>query len=278
MQVVHFTDPGCPFAFSAEPLRLRMDWTFGSQLEWDTRLIVLASDPAEYERKGFTPQIQAKGLQMLQGRHGMPIDTSERPRMGATEPACLAVVAVRRHAPDREEAMLRALRVHAMAGGMLDEQATIEAAAADAGVEVEQLRAWVAEPETASALAADRASARSPLPAALALDHKLAPSEDGGRRYTAPSIELHAGDRVEVAPGFQPWETWEALAANLDPTLERRGAPEDVAELLAWAPYPLATAEVAAIMQVSADDARAKLEAAGASFEAVGEDGYWRSV
>ena len=102
MQVVHYTDPGCPFAFSAEPLRLRLAWTFGDQLDWDTKLIVLAKEASDYERKGMTVQMQAKGLKMLQGKHGMPIDTSERERLAATEPACLAVVATRRHAPEQE--------------------------------------------------------------------------------------------------------------------------------------------------------------------------------
>jgi hypothetical protein len=41
---------------------------------------------------------------------------------------------------------------------------------------------------------------------------------------------------------------YDALLANLDPTLERRAAPNDVAEVLDAFPDGLTTAEVAAIM------------------------------
>jgi predicted DsbA family dithiol-disulfide isomerase len=57
--ITHYTDPGCPFAWSAEPARRRLQWLYGDQLEW-------------------------------------------RLRMAATLPACRAVVAVRRHAPEQE--------------------------------------------------------------------------------------------------------------------------------------------------------------------------------
>jgi len=58
----------------------------------------------------------------------MPIDTAQRPRMAATIPACRAVVAVRRRRPERERAMLRALRVLHFSGQLLDEPETIAAA------------------------------------------------------------------------------------------------------------------------------------------------------
>jgi predicted DsbA family dithiol-disulfide isomerase len=274
MHVIHYTDPGCPFAFSAEPLRLRLEWTFGNQLDWTTVLIVLAESTSEYEAKGFTPAKMAMGSRMMQQRHGMPIDVSERPRLAATAPACRAVVGTRLHDPAREAALLRSLRVRAFGGGLLDDQTLIDAAAADAGLDAAQVATWVAEEATEQALREDMRRARTPLPAALALNHKLAPSGDGGRRYTAPSIELHHGDRVAVAPGFQPWESYDVAIANLAPELERRAAPNGVDELLAWAPYPLATAEVAAIMESSIDDARTALGAV-ATFTPVGEDGYW---
>lgn len=275
LQVVHYTDPGCPFAFSAEPVRTRLEWTFGDQLQWDTVMILLADDASVYDAKGFTPAMMAGGARRLQAQYGMPIDTSERPRMAGTGDACRAVVGTRLHEPTRADAILRALRVRAMGGGLLDDPELIAAAATDAGLDPEAVRAWMAEPATAEALAEDRRRARTPLPAALALDHKLSPSEDGGRRYSAPSMELHGAERVEVAPGFQPWETYDALVANAAPELERRAAPGSVAEVLEWAAWPLATAEVAALLQVSIDDARTKLDEAGATFEPVGEDGFW---
>jgi hypothetical protein len=41
LELTHFTDPACPFAFSAEPVRMRLRWHYGDQLVWRTRMIVL---------------------------------------------------------------------------------------------------------------------------------------------------------------------------------------------------------------------------------------------
>ena len=98
-------------------------------------------------------------------------------------------------------------------------------------------------------------AARSPSPASRAQDYKLGgPPEE--RRYTCPSYELErtapppadwpTASRVDL-PGFRPVEAYEAAIANLAPELTRRPDPEGVAEVLAWAGMPLATAEVAAV-------------------------------
>src|SRR3954454_22555150 len=100
--ITEFTDPGCPFAYSAEPFRRRLQWLFGDQLQWRTRMVVLSESPEDYLEKGFTPEKQAAAYKELASEYGMPIDTRERPRMHATAPACLAVVAARRHAPSAE--------------------------------------------------------------------------------------------------------------------------------------------------------------------------------
>jgi hypothetical protein len=43
LEVTLFTDPACPFAFSAEPVRQRLRWHYGDQLTWRPRMIVLTS-------------------------------------------------------------------------------------------------------------------------------------------------------------------------------------------------------------------------------------------
>ena len=50
VEVTLFTDPACPFAFSAEPVRQRLRWHYGDQLVWSTRMIVLTDEPGEAER------------------------------------------------------------------------------------------------------------------------------------------------------------------------------------------------------------------------------------
>ena len=37
----HFTDPSCPFAFSAERQRLRLLWLYGEQIDWELHVVVL---------------------------------------------------------------------------------------------------------------------------------------------------------------------------------------------------------------------------------------------
>jgi predicted DsbA family dithiol-disulfide isomerase len=278
LTIREFTDPGCPFAFSAEPGRLKLTWHYGDQIEWRPRMVVLSQSPDDYLTKGFTPERQTEALASIQSRYGMPIDPRRRPRMIATVHACRAVVAARLHAPDRERALLRRLRVHAMAGDLIDEPGVIARCAREAGIEPLTLfRAWDDDPAVEAALRADMAAARAPSVASLALEHKLARDGDLGRRYTCPSYEIErmggGWPRFDV-PGFQPVEVYEAAIANLAPELDRQAAPESVEDVLAWAGEPLATAEVAAICGRTREEARTEL-ARVAREAPVGPDGWW---
>ena len=266
IEITHFTDPACPFAFSAEPVRMRLRWHYGEQLVWRTRMIVLTLEPGEAARL-------AEGAPNLQRIHGMPIDPAPYARPASSEPACRAVVAARVHAPGTEERLLRRLRVRVMQNGLLDDPELIAAAARDAGLDPAELEAWCAQDDVEAALQSDIAAARAPHPAARQLDHKLGGPRDG-RRYTAPSYELtHDGVTVAV-PGFNPIEAYETAIANLAPDAVRRPKPMHVEEVLAWAEEPLATAEVALIAQLSPRSARAALSRV-ATPHAAGADFYW---
>jgi hypothetical protein len=210
--------------------------------------------------------------------HGMPIDTAQRPRMAATEPACRAVVAARLRAPEREDALLRAFRVRHHSAELLDDPQTVRAAAVDAGLDPAQLQEWMGEEDVQRVLAEDRAAAREPSAAARVLDHKLA-NWSGGRRYTCPSYEIvRASDGVRIAvPGFQPFAAYDVVLANLLPGSERRDPPSCVLEVLEWAGEPLATREVAVLCDIPHDAAR---EALGrvATERHVGFDGLWTAA
>jgi 2-hydroxychromene-2-carboxylate isomerase len=262
LEIELFTDPACPFAFSAEPVRQRLRWHYGDQLSWRVTMIVLTLEPGEADKL-------AAGAPGLQRLYGMPIDPAPYSRPSSSEPACRAVVAARLNAPETEQPLLRRLRVRRMAGGLLDDPALIAAAAEDAGLDPDALARWCDTPAVEEALRADAARARNPSPAARALDHKLGgPPEE--RRYTAPSYEI-AGFAI---PGFNPVEVYEAAIANADPQLTRRPRPESVEEVLEWAPEPLATAEVVALMQRSESTVRAALARAATPIPA-GADCYW---
>jgi hypothetical protein len=45
--ITEYTDPGCPWAYSAEPHRLRLRWLYGDELDWRRRMVVLARSPQE---------------------------------------------------------------------------------------------------------------------------------------------------------------------------------------------------------------------------------------
>lgn len=275
LSITEFTDPGCPFAWSAEPTRRRLQWLFGDSLEWELRMVGLAESPSDYEEKGFTPEKQSASFRRLAREHHMPIDSSLRPRVSATLPACRAVVAVRRRQPERERAILRALRVLHFSGRLLDEPDTITAAAGRAGVDPQALQQWMREPETEALLRDDLNLTRRPTPPAIALSHKLAATDDG-HRYTCPSYEIERpSDGLTLSvPGFQPLASYEVAIANLSPYAERRADPEDVREVLAWAGEPLASAEVASVCAIGLHDARERLGHV-AEEEHVGFDGFW---
>ena len=267
LAITHFTDPACPFAFSHEPVRMRLRWHYGDQLQWTTRMIVLTLEPGEAEKL-------ATGPGSLQRRYGMPADPAPYPRPASSEPACRSVVAAGLHAPDRQDALLRQLRAHVMAGGLLDDPELLAAAARDAGLDPAQVLAWGSGADVEAALQADIAAARAPLPAARALDHKLG-GPRSERRYTAPSYEIaRPGGATTVVPGFNPVEAYETAIANLAPELERRAKPGSVSEVLSWAGEPLATAEVAMIMQVDPAKARVALGRV-ARAQPAGADFYW---
>ncbi|HEU4974521.1 MAG TPA: DsbA family protein [Baekduia sp.] len=273
--ITEYTDPGCPWAYSAEPFRRRLDWLYGDSLEWEVRMVGLASSPEEYAAKGYTTAAMARGMKAIARDHRMPIDTSERPRLAATMPACRAVVASRLHAPERTRRLLRRLRVRCFSGELLDEPATIAGAARDAGLDPEQLRGWMDDPAVEAALREDMAAARRPLPAARVLDDKLA-NWSGGRRYTCPSYEItRRSDGVRIAvPGFQPFAVYDVITANLVPGLDRREPLATAVEVLAWTGTPLATQEVAVVRDISFEEAREELSRVAVE-RPLGYDGFW---
>ena len=273
--ITKFTDPACPWAWSAEPFRWRLAWLYGNALDWRLRMVVLSERAQDNVDRGFTPDMLAESSGQIARDHRMPIDTRLKPRVPATLPACRAVVAARVHAPDRAQRLFRALQIRNFAGDLFDEQETIDGAARDAGIEPEELFEWERDRAVLEELEEDMRLARQPLPAARVLDHKLA-NWSGGRRYTCPSYELcRRSDEVKIAvPGFQPFAAYDVVTANLVPGENRRPAPSSVEDVLRWADEPLATQEVAVVCEISFEEARADLGRV-ATERHIGADGLW---
>jgi len=275
VRITEFTDPTCPWAYSAEPIRHRIDWLYEGRIEWEPRMVVLGRSREEQAAK-FTPDELAASVRRIAAAHLMPIDTRPKPYVPPSVDACRLVVACRVHADHRTvRRALRSLRIRNFRGELVDREETIRAAAADAGVGAE-LDAWLAGADVERALEEDVALARRPMPAARILDHKLA-NWSGGRRYSCPSYEItRLADDVTISiPGFQPFAVYDAALANLVPGLDRRPAPESAQEVLAWRRFPLSTQEVATVCAISFDRAREELGRI-ATQDYVGADGFWR--
>jgi len=275
MKVTLYTDPGCPFGFNAQRQELQLMWHYGHAVEIDRTMIVLAETTTTFAERGLSPERIFQNRERLARLYGMPMGLVHVDRMPATIDGCRAYVGARLHAPERSLALLRELRRRAHSElEPLDDRATITGAAEAVGIAAADVEAWLADDEVEAALRADMAATRDPLPEARALAYKLS-KWDGGLRYSTSSGVFESDGRRVVAAGFQPFAVYEVAMASVAPDVERRDAPESAQEVLAWAPFALATAEVAELRGIEIDEARTELEEAGATFTPSANDGYW---
>jgi 2-hydroxychromene-2-carboxylate isomerase len=248
IEVTHFSDPGCPWAYSASPAHAVLRWRFGDQLRWRLVVIGLTEQAEQYVQRGYTPAGSARGY--LRFRHrGMPFATQPRARIAATGLACRAIVATRLQAPEYELPAFRALQFGWFTTPLvLDDPDDLAIALHRVdGLDVAAVLASLDSPEVEAAYQADRAEARTAAGSPTEAQGKAAQT-DGDVRYTAPSLVFSDEGRQLEAGGFQPVEAYDVLLANLDPTLDRKPPPEDPVDALADFPYGLTTYEVAAIM------------------------------
>jgi 2-hydroxychromene-2-carboxylate isomerase len=250
-----FTDPGCPWAYSANPALAVLRWRYGDGLDWRLVTIGLTETADQYVRRGYTPTRSSRGYLGFARRFGMPFASQPRARMIATQRGCRAIVATRLQRPDRELAVYRALQFAWFTTPLLldEDEAILHALSAVDDLDAAAIVASLDDPEVTAAYDADRAEARSAAGSPTEFQGKAA-ATDGPVRFTAPSLVLEAGDRRLEAGGFQPVEAYDVLVANLDPTMDRRDAPEDPREAVEAFPDGLVTAEVAAIMTRGNDD------------------------
>jgi protein-disulfide isomerase-like protein with CxxC motif len=283
----HFTDPGCPWGYSSRPAIARLRWRFGEQLDWRLVVIGLSESAARYEEMGFTPARLASGWREFQERFGMPFGRGMKPRMGATARACRAIVAAREESPELGYAALRALQLMQFTTtDVLDDDEALRRALEDVdGLDAATIVGRIDDPEIIAIYEADKARARSAEGRPTHAQNRH--SEAGGPvRYTAPSIVFEDDERWLEVGGFQPFESYDTALANLDPSLERRPAPERAADAVRAYPIGLTTAEVASIMRSSdlqdADLAAAEQELIAAVAEGeltvtpAGSDALWR--
>jgi 2-hydroxychromene-2-carboxylate isomerase len=283
-----YTDPACPWAYSASPALSVLRWRYREQFAWRLVVIVLRESDADLN-DGYTPARQARGARLFRDRFGMPIAAQPKARPAATGRACRAIVAARVTQPGREFAVLRALQLAWFNAPelVLDEDAGIERALARVdGLDLKALLGALDSDAVSAAYEADKHEARSAAGGPTEFQGKAA--VDGGFvRYTAPSVVFERdGHRLE-AGGFQPVEAYDVLVANLDPKLERTPEPDSPQALLDYFPGGLATQEVAALLagnlenadRAGAEEQLIELAASGqARREPLGGDALWHAA
>ena len=224
--VTHFSDPGCPWAYSASPALTTLRWRYGDQLRWTLVMIGLAENASRYAKLGYTPKQMAIGYTTFR-RFGMPFAVAPKPRLSATSPACRAVVATRLATPEHEDGAFRALQTAQFTTpGVFDDPEHLRAAlCAVDGLDAAAIAGAIEDPGVRAAYEADRARARTAAGSPTEFQERAANS-DGAVRYTAPSLifEAEDGRRLE-AGGFQPIEAYDVVVANLDPTLRAARRP-----------------------------------------------------
>ena len=285
--VTHFSDPACPFAYSAAPALAVLHWRYGEQLDWRLVTIGLSDSPRRYVEAGYTPAAMAAGVRNRFARFGMPLTAQPRSRVVASSRACRAIHAARRLHPGREEQVLRALQFGWFTTTLLMDEDDDIATALSRVEEIDgaAVTAAIDDPEIVAAYEQDKDETRQAAGSATEFQGK-ARQTDGLVRYSAPSLVFRSTDgrRLE-AGGFQPLEAYDVLIANLDSTLDRRGPAEGPLEALRAFPDGLVTQEIAAIMAPNntAPDApaaeQALIELVGGDEvrrEPLADDALWR--
>ena len=274
--VTHFTDPGCPWAYSASPAFAVLRWRYGDQLDWRLVTIGLAEDPKRYVERGYTPTLMTVGNMRFRS-FGMPFLFEPRARVAATARACRAIVATRLLDPARENEALRALQFGWFTTTLvLDEDADIVTALGRVdGLDAEAVVAAIDDEATIAAYEADRHETRTAEGGPTDFQGK-ARQTDGPVRYSAPSLVFEGDGRRMEAGGFQPIEAYDVLIANLNGGLERQAPPEGPLDALARFPGGLVTQEVAAIMAQN-NESPDRVSAARALIELLGDGALRRT-
>lgn len=289
IQATLYTDPACPWAYSALPAIRALEWRYGNHLAWRLVMIGLREDATGFAERGYDPARAALGQIKFRERYGMPFAGAPKERLAGTGPGCRAVIAARLLEPGSEWRVLRALQLANFTTQLLldDTESIREALRAVPDIDADAISDRIDNDEVVEAYERDRAEARTAAGTAAEAQGKTSTS-DGPVRFTAPSIVFEANGERLVAGGWQPFLAYDVLVANVDPSIRPTPPPETPEPLLERFPDGLTTAEVAALLAKPPDypadpqaAERALVELVGAGKVvrvALGQDALWRSA
>jgi protein-disulfide isomerase-like protein with CxxC motif len=244
-----YTDPACPWAYSAIPALRVLEWRYGDQLAWRLVLIGLREDASGLAARGYDPVRAARGWLKFRDRYRMPFAPAPKDRLAGTGRGCRAVVAARLLDPGSEWKVLRALQLANFTTPLLldDAESIREVLRAEPGVDGDAIVDRIDDEEVVRAYERDRAEARTAAGSPAETQGKTATS-DGDVRFTAPSVVFERDGQRLVAGGWQPLLTYETLIVNLDPAIRRVPPASKAESLFERFPEGLTSAEVAALL------------------------------
>ena len=195
--VTHFSDPGCPWAYSASPALAVLRWRYRDQLRLAAVIIGLTEKADQYVQRGYTPASR-RAATCASAARGMPFATRAA-RARHRRPASPAARSSRRgcSAPEREFAVFRALQFGWFTTPLVfdERDALRRGARRRRGLDAAAIVAALDDPEVEAAYQADRAEARTAEGKPTHAQGKAAQS-DGPVRYTAPSLIFASGGRL----------------------------------------------------------------------------------
>jgi 2-hydroxychromene-2-carboxylate isomerase len=244
-----YTDPGCPWAYSANPALRVLEWRYRRQLSWRLVVIGLREEVAETAARAFDPERALARYRVYEERYGMPFGLIPKGRPAGTGRGCRAVVAAGMLDPGCEWLVLRSLQLANFTTTLyLDDAESIRTALRGVpGVDADAVADRIDDGEVVAEYERQLAEARSASGTPAEAQGKTATS-DGRVRFTAPSVVFRDGGRALVAGGWQPLLAYDVVVANLDPELERMPSPESPEPLLEYFRHGLTTAEVALLL------------------------------
>jgi 2-hydroxychromene-2-carboxylate isomerase len=266
INVTLFNDPACPWGYAASPALRVLEWRYGHQLEWRLVVIGLRDDVSEAMRNGFDAGAAAARLTVFRDRYGMPFSLQPKARPASTGRACRAIVASRLTDPGSEFRVLRGLQLANFTTPLLldDDEQLRAVLRSIPGIDGDRIVDLLDDDGVETAYARDKAEARSAAGTAIEAQGKASAAEPPLVRYTAPSLVFERDGQRLVAGGWQPELAYDLCVANLEPSIDRRPAPESPAPVLERFRDGLTTAEVAALLARGPDyipDARGAEEA-----------------
>ena len=255
LRVVWYTDPHNIWCWGCEPTIRRLESVYAGQVELEIRQGGLFEDFSPV-REQWARMSGGRGndsvrafFEAVANQHRMPMDTSgmvdSSDDFNSTWPACIAAKAAALQGPQSGGRYLRALREAWVLDGRPIHRVDVQTAIADEG-------------------GLDVTKFTTALEDGSALDSFRKDREEAERLEVQgfPTFLIERGNASARLNGWQPWEVFDDVLRQVDPTLDGatiEHSKDGVLSLLER-PRRWATREIAAVLGITDDDAELLLE------------------